>query len=177
MFLDISLLVYSVCHHLSSLRSVGAFTLVFRAKHIQLNKKVCCFLGLVQGVPSGPWFYWQGWNWESDILSYPHNRYTPCCSLLSESTEKKSPAKLYSTHSVARLLTHGCLNLFRLEDVTHLKKRKAPKKGTQEKTQFSSIISWLHPFTLCSLFCFDCWPLNNPLLKNFEFIKENGFWS
>ena len=45
-FLDISLLVYSVCHHLSSLRSVGAFTFVFRAKHIQLNKKVCCFLGL-----------------------------------------------------------------------------------------------------------------------------------
>ena len=140
MFLDISLLVYSVCHHLSSLRSVGAFTFVFRAKHIQLNKKVCCFLGLYRVSHLARRFYWQGCNWESDILSYPHNRYTPCCSLLYFQRVQRRTAQqsyTYSTHSVARLLTHGCLKLFGLENITH--QRHLNKKERKKRHHFSTV--------------------------------------
>ena len=94
MFLDMSLFVYSICQHLSSLRSVGAFTFVFGAKHILLNKKVCCFFGAGTGCPHlSHRFYLQDWNWESDILSYPHNRYTPCCSLLWEEYREEEPSR------------------------------------------------------------------------------------
>ena len=51
--------------------------------------------------------------------------------------EQPSKAIHYSTHSVARLLTHGCLKLFGLENITH--QRHLNKKERKKRHHFSTV--------------------------------------